>query len=80
MPDPSDPVSTTCWLVTTCPLVLTRKPVPVWVKSAVDSWMVAADVTEGRVFRAVSRHGTAWGKGVSENVVWHMWFGIVPNE
>ena len=44
-------------------------PVPGWVKSAVDRWMSAADVTEGRVFRAVSRHGTAWGKGVTENVV-----------
>jgi site-specific recombinase XerD len=47
-------------------------PVPVWVKSAVDRWMAAADVIEGRLFRAVSRHGTAWGKGVSENVVWYV--------
>jgi hypothetical protein len=34
--------------------------VPFWVKSAVDRWMAAADVIEGRLFRAVSRHGTAW--------------------
>jgi hypothetical protein len=34
--------------------------------------MAAADVTDGRVFRAVSRHGTARGKGVSENVVWYV--------
>ena len=47
-------------------------PVPGWVKSAVDRWMSAADVTAGRVFRAVSRHGTAWGKGVTENVVWYV--------
>ena len=47
-------------------------PVPGWVKSAVDRWMSAADVTAGRVFRAVSRHGTAWGKGVTENVVWNV--------
>ena len=47
-------------------------PVPVWVKSAVDRWMAAADVTDGRIFRAISRHGTAWGKGVSENVVWYV--------
>jgi site-specific recombinase XerD len=47
-------------------------PVPIWVKSAVDRWMAAAGVTDGRVFRAVSRHGTAWGKGLSENVVWYV--------
>jgi len=34
--------------------------------------MAAADVTDGRIFRAVSRQGTAWGKGVSENVVWYV--------
>ncbi len=47
-------------------------PVPRWVKSAIDRWMAAADVTEDRVFRAVSRHGTAWGKGVTENVIWYV--------
>jgi site-specific recombinase XerD len=47
-------------------------PVPVWVKSALDRWLAAADITEGRIFRAVSRHGTAWGKGISENVVWYV--------
>jgi integrase len=26
----------------------------------------------GRVFRAVSRHGTPWGKGISENVIWYV--------
>ena len=34
-------------------------PMPTWVKNAVDRWMTAAAVTEGRVFRAVSRHGTS---------------------
>lgn len=34
-------------------------PVPAWVKSAVDRWMAVANVTDGRIFRAVSRHGTA---------------------
>jgi site-specific recombinase XerD len=45
---------------------------PIWVKSAVDRWMTAAAVTDGRIFRAVSRHGTSWGKGISENVVWYV--------
>jgi integrase len=45
---------------------------PLWVKGAVDKWMTAAAVMEGRIFRAVSRHGTTWGKGISENVVWYV--------
>jgi site-specific recombinase XerD len=47
-------------------------PMPLWVKGAVDKWMTAAAVMEGRIFRAVSRHGTTWGKGISENVVWYV--------
>lgn len=47
-------------------------PMPIWVKSTVDRWMVAASVAEGRVFRAVSRHGTSWGRGISENVTWYV--------
>ena len=47
-------------------------PMPGWVKSAVDRWMAAAAVTDGRVFRAVSRHGTSWGNGITENVVWYV--------
>jgi integrase len=47
-------------------------PIPIWVKDAVDRWVIAAPVTTGRVFRAVSRHGTPWGTGISENVVWYV--------
>jgi site-specific recombinase XerD len=47
-------------------------PMPIWVKCAVDRWLTAASVTTGRVFRAVSRHGTPWGTGISENVVWYL--------
>src|SRR2546427_4244321 len=32
----------------------------------------AAGVTEGRIFRAVARTGKAWGKGISQNVVWYV--------
>jgi hypothetical protein len=45
---------------------------PIWVKGAVDRWLTSAAVTTGRVFRAVSRHGTSWGAGISENVVWYV--------
>jgi integrase len=33
--------------------------------------VLAANVAEGRIFRAVSRHGSAWGRGVTESVVWY---------
>jgi hypothetical protein len=34
--------------------------------------MIAANVSAGRIFRAVSRHGSPWGKGISENVIWYV--------
>jgi hypothetical protein len=45
---------------------------PVWVKGAIDRWVIPAEVTEGRMFRAVSRHGTPLGRGISENVIWYV--------
>ena len=47
-------------------------PMPMWVKEAVDRWIIAAKMSQGRIFRAVSRHGTPWGKGISENVIWYV--------
>jgi site-specific recombinase XerC len=47
-------------------------PMPMWVKEAVDRWIIEAKVSQGRIFRAVSRHGTPWGKGISENVIWYV--------
>ena len=47
-------------------------PMPKWVKEALDRWTVAAKVSQGRIFRAISRHGTPWGKGISENVIWYV--------
>jgi site-specific recombinase XerD len=47
-------------------------PVPDWVKAAVDAWTAGAAVAEGRLFRCVSRFGSAWGGGITEKVVWHV--------
>ncbi len=47
-------------------------PIPQWVKAALDQWIAAAKVTEGRIFRAVARAGKVWGKGISQNVVWYV--------
>jgi hypothetical protein len=47
-------------------------PVPEWVKAAIDGWLTAASITEGRVFRCVTRKGTVWGQGITEKVIWHV--------
>ena len=47
-------------------------PIPQWVKAALDQWVAAAKVTEGRIFRAVARAGKVWGEGLSQNVVWYV--------
>jgi site-specific recombinase XerD len=47
-------------------------PIPLWVKAALDQWIAAAKVMEGRIFRAVARAGKVWGKGISQNVVWYV--------
>jgi integrase len=47
-------------------------PVPDWVKAAVDAWVAAASITDGPLFRCVSRAGTVWGQGITEKVIWHV--------
>ncbi len=47
-------------------------PIPAWVKTALDQWILAARVTEGRIFRGVARTGKVWGAGISQNVVWYV--------
>jgi len=47
-------------------------PVPHWAREALDDWMSAAAIREGRIFRAVSRAGNVWGSGLSQNVVWYV--------
>ena len=45
-------------------------PVPNWVKGALDRWVIAASISEGAIFRRVSRTGTVWGPRISEKLVW----------
>lgn len=47
-------------------------PVPHWAKEALDLWIAAAGIRDGRIFRAVSRAGKIWGSGLSQNVVWYV--------
>lgn len=36
-------------------------PVPVWVKAAVDAWITAVGIRDGRVFRSINKAGRIWG-------------------
>jgi site-specific recombinase XerD len=47
-------------------------PMPTWVKVAQDAWTVTAGVTDGSVFRPVSRGGQAQSVALSEKVVWQL--------
>ena len=47
-------------------------PIPNWVQAALDQWIRAAGVSEGKIFRAVARLGKVWGRGISQNVVWYV--------
>jgi len=45
-------------------------PILNWVRTALDGWIVAAQIDRDRIFRCVSRTGTVWGLKISEKVVW----------
>jgi hypothetical protein len=45
-------------------------PVPNWVKIALDRWVTVASISEGAIFRRVSRTGTIWRPRISEKLVW----------
>jgi site-specific recombinase XerD len=47
-------------------------PMPDWVKRAIDDWLNAAAIRQGKLFRCVCRKGTVWGTEITEKVVWHV--------
>lgn len=47
-------------------------PMPDWVKEALDEWICSAEITEGRLFRAIRKNGVLWGHGLTQNVVWYV--------
>jgi hypothetical protein len=47
-------------------------PVPNWVKATLDTWLAAAGIESGPLFRCVCRAGKLWGEGISEKTVWHV--------
>jgi integrase len=47
-------------------------PVPNWVKETLDTWLAAAGIESGPLFRCVCRAGKLGGNGISEKTVWHV--------
>ena len=45
-------------------------PVPIWVKAAVDTWMTAAGVTMGPVFRPINKAQGIGNRGFSPKAIW----------
>jgi hypothetical protein len=46
------------------------RPVPGWVKSAVDLWTDAAKLQDGTLFRAIGKAGKVQGRGFTAKVIW----------
>jgi len=44
--------------------------VPIWVKQAINGWMTAAEIEEGRLLRSIPKGGKRIGKGLSDWAVW----------
>ncbi|HEY5256369.1 MAG TPA: site-specific integrase [Acidobacteriaceae bacterium] len=47
-------------------------PVPLWAKRSVDDWTGAAAITDGAIFRRVSRLDKIWGDGITPKAIWHV--------
>jgi site-specific recombinase XerD len=47
-------------------------PVPDWVHGLLNEWTQAAGIDGSKLFRRVSSAGRAWGKAVTEKLVWHV--------
>jgi site-specific recombinase XerD len=47
-------------------------PVPVWAKRAVDEWTTAACISDGAIFRRVSRTDKIWGDRITAKAIWHV--------
>ena len=45
-------------------------PVPAWVKRGIDEWLIAAAISEGKMFRAVQKGDEVWGGGLTPEAIW----------
>jgi len=47
-------------------------PLPASVKQIVDDRLTTAGISNGKLFRRVSKAGRVWGPGVTDKVIWHI--------
>lgn len=47
-------------------------PIPSWVRDLLDDWLIAASISEGRIFRRVNKAGKISECAISEKAVWHV--------
>nr|WP_239461987.1 tyrosine-type recombinase/integrase [Occallatibacter savannae] len=47
-------------------------PIPDWVREQLESWIRAAGICEGLIFRRVNRSGQVRGEHISEKAIWHI--------
>jgi len=47
-------------------------PIPDWVRVQLESWISAAQINEGCIFRRVDRSGQVRGDHISEKAIWHI--------
>jgi integrase len=47
-------------------------PLEAPIKAGIDEWLAAAEVTHGRVFRAIRKNGKVWGNGLGESAIWQI--------
>jgi len=45
-------------------------PVPEWVKQAVDSWTLSANINANPLLRSINKAGRIWGNGFTPKVIW----------
>jgi site-specific recombinase XerD len=47
-------------------------PIPDWVRTELEEWIMAANINDGKIFRRVDRLERIWGEGLSVKAVWHV--------
>ena len=47
-------------------------PIPGWVKAAIDEWKNTGGITEGALFRSITKRGRVCGTGMTPKVLWEI--------
>jgi len=45
---------------------------PAWIKKAIDEWTSTAGISQGTIFRRISKEGNVWGPGITSKSIWHV--------